>query len=208
MVANRQFVKFDNFVKLVANGCGLNNSSCPKISPARHLAQVELADQVERSLFCHLQPVLDQACRDKWPRDQQFDQVGQFRVGALLFEPPLHLAFRQHETVNAPSGHCCIVNGIERGQQAIAPIARPPPLPRNVFGAEMQAGEMVRGKRLPAAGARPPVAALARRRAAALRCFAKPRVESRRITDVTPAWRRAWPAVALTIDKTALWRLN
>lgn len=54
MVSDRKFVKFDNFVKLVANGCGLNNSPCPKPSPARHLAQAELADQIERPLFCHL----------------------------------------------------------------------------------------------------------------------------------------------------------
>lgn len=46
------------------------------------------------------------------------------------------------------AGQRGVVDSIEAGQQPIGPTARPSPLARNVFGAEMQAGEMVGGKTL------------------------------------------------------------
>jgi hypothetical protein len=39
-----------------------------------------------------------------------------------------------------------LMDRLEGRQQPIAAIARPPPLARNVFGAKVKAGEMVRGE--------------------------------------------------------------
>ncbi len=62
----------------------LHDSPCPKPPPARHLAQAQLTDQIERPLLRNLQRLLDHPGRHQRTRQDKFNEIRQPRTGSPL----------------------------------------------------------------------------------------------------------------------------